>query len=88
MSEYIKKIRMYDKIVKPCRITGYCPYGTLVEEFPLEKDEYTCSVFGHHCPAYYQAEPFVDEKDSELSDEEIDTMWNEMERLWVEKTEE
>jgi len=26
------------KIEKPCHYTGYCPYGSLVEEFPLYQE--------------------------------------------------
>jgi hypothetical protein len=26
---------MWENIIKPCRLCGYCPYGQLVEEFPL-----------------------------------------------------
>lgn len=44
--------------VKPCRILEYCPYGPLVEQFPLpdEDNERSCSVFGHECPVFYVAE--------------------------------
>ena len=46
---------------KPCHELGYCPYGCLVEEFPLEevegkKDSVSCKVFGHNCPMFYHAE--------------------------------
>ena len=47
---------------KPCHVLGYCPYGPLVEDFPLleKEDEETCSIFGHQCPVFYVAEPFMD----------------------------
>jgi len=47
-----------EDVTEPCRVLGYCPYGRLVEEFPLpeEEDIYACPVFGHHCPVYYLAE--------------------------------
>jgi hypothetical protein len=46
---------------QPCHFCGYCPYGKLVEEFPLkERSKYSCKVFGHDCPAYYQAEPMAE----------------------------
>jgi hypothetical protein len=50
---------------KPCRHLGYCPYGSIVEEFPhVDKpDKWRCSVFGHQCPVKAMAEPFVDEGD-------------------------
>ena len=50
---------------KPCHSCGFCPYGQLVEEYPLQgekRDEVSCKVFGHDCPAYYMAEP-LSEKD-------------------------
>jgi hypothetical protein len=47
---------------KPCHFTGYCPYGQLVEEFPLEekRGKYSCKVFGHNCPVFYHAEPMAE----------------------------
>ena len=50
---------------KPCRHLGYCPYGSLVEEFPHLNtgDKWKCSVFGHQCPVIDIAEPFVDESE-------------------------
>jgi len=46
-------------IEKPCHYTGFCPYGQLVEEFPIkqERTEFSCNVFGHDCPVFYCAEP-------------------------------
>ena len=46
---------------KPCNILGWCPYGQLVEEFPLDNlkvkgKEVNCRLFGHHCPMFYHAE--------------------------------
>lgn len=53
--EYIKAI------CKPCWELKYCPYGPLVEEFPIVEDsEYTCRVFGHICPVFKVAEPFTE----------------------------
>jgi hypothetical protein len=51
------------KIEKPCRRLGYCPYGPLVENFPLLKvsNDESCSEFGHQCPVFTCAEGFVDE---------------------------
>jgi hypothetical protein len=37
----------------PCSKLGYCPYGVLVEEYPLDHGEKSCPVFGHDCPVYY-----------------------------------
>jgi len=42
---------------KPCLKLGFCPYGQLVEAFPLVRGEFSCRVFGHDCPVFYCAEP-------------------------------
>lgn len=43
---------------KPCKKLGWCPYGVLVERFPLKEecDEESCRVFGHDCPVFTCAE--------------------------------
>jgi len=61
MSDWLnteKKIWKADKIKKPRHKLGFCPYGKLIEEFPLKEkcDEYSCETFGHDCPVYYHAE--------------------------------
>ena len=55
---------IFENIVKPCRMVKYCPYGALIEEYPLKekKDYMSCKVFGHDCPAYYQAEMVMEGK--------------------------
>jgi len=61
------KIVTHPDLEKPCIKLGYCPYGQLVEEFPLHPNgEYTklsCALenesiiqFGHDCPVHYHAE--------------------------------
>ena len=57
------------KIEKPCHYTRFCPYGQLVEEFPIkeERTEISCTVFGHDCPAFYCAEPMAEEVEKEES---------------------
>lgn len=69
MSNYLnnkKIIHKVKEIVKPCQICCFCPYGQLVEEFPISKkrSDYSCEVFGHDCPVYYHAEPFCEEKEA------------------------
>ena len=63
MSEETKKEKETIEINKPCLKLGYCPYGPLVEDFPLKekRDDVSCSVFGHDCPVFTMAEGFVDE---------------------------
>ena len=51
------------KITKPCKLCGYCPYGQLVEEFPLKQiNKYSCKVFRHDCPVFYHAEQITEEE--------------------------
>jgi len=52
-------------VCKPCWEIKYCPYGPLVEEFPLKKisNEKSCRIFGHDCPVFYVAEPFTETKE-------------------------
>jgi len=45
---------------RPCRVLNYCPYGPLVEEMPFSDPDRACTIFGHDCPIYTCAEPFVD----------------------------
>ena len=44
--------------VKPCHTCGYCPYGAMVEAFPLKekRNKVSCKVFGHDCPMFYNGE--------------------------------
>ena len=51
------------KFGKPCHQTGFCVYGSLVEEFPLERGRWSCQVFGHDCPVFYMAEPLTEDLD-------------------------
>ena len=49
---------------KPCHACGYCPYGKLVEEYQLREvpnEIFSCKAFGHDCPAFYMAEPIMEE---------------------------
>ena len=50
------------QVEKPCRFCGFCPYGQIVEEFPLKvkSDKVSCNVFGHNCPVFYMAEPLAE----------------------------
>ena len=46
--------------VKPCHFYPACPYGTLVELFPLNYEEYSCEIFGHDCPIFYHVEGIIE----------------------------
>ena len=52
-------------VCKPCWELKYCPYGPLVEEFPLkeEGDDRSCRIFGHDCPVFTVAEPLTETKE-------------------------
>jgi len=43
---------------RPCLTLDYCPYGVLIEQFPLATpgDQRGCEIFGHICPAIVVAE--------------------------------
>ena len=58
-------------IPKPCIILQYCPYGTIVELFPLNNpySKQSCAdvngaiiPFGHDCPVHYNAEFYHSDK--------------------------
>ena len=71
MSKITREDLSFPEGIKPCRGCGFCPYGILVEEFPLvdNEDEFSCSIFGHDCPVFYVAEPYLD--DGEVSEEDF-----------------
>lgn len=52
-------------VCKPCWELKYCPFGPLVEDFPIKekKDDSSCRIFGHDCPVFYTAEPLTETKD-------------------------
>ena len=52
-------------VCKPCWELKYCPYGPLVEEFPLEEERSyrSCRIFGHDCPVFHVAEPVTETKE-------------------------
>jgi hypothetical protein len=55
-------------ICKPCWELRYCPYGPLVERFPLVKiddldNPRRCRIFGHECPVFYVSEAICETKD-------------------------
>jgi len=68
IAEWVKS-RKWDKkvkaVCKPCWEIKYCPYGPLVEDFPIAElsDEKRCLIFGHQCPVFSVAEPFTETKE-------------------------
>ncbi len=62
ISDWVKSRQWTKKaktVCKPCWEIKYCPYGPLVEEFPIAKedDDKRCLIFGHQCPVFSVAEP-------------------------------
>lgn len=57
--------RRVSSVCKPCWELKYCPYGPLVEEFPIQEEQNnkSCRIFGHDCPVFYAAEPFTETKE-------------------------
>lgn len=69
-SDWFQKIgaeKRAKAVCKPCWELRYCPYGPLVEEFPLsapeERDHKSCKIFGHDCPVFYVNEPFTETRE-------------------------
>jgi len=65
--------RRVKAVCKPCWELKYCPYGPLVEDFPLKPvpDEQSCRIFGHDCPVFSMAEPFTETKELRRIDRTI-----------------
>lgn len=66
--EWANKINWNDRVksvCKPCWELKYCPYGILVEDFPLEENptEKSCRIYGHNCPVFSVAEPLTETKE-------------------------
>lgn len=74
------KNKKFKKIVKPCRLCGYCPYGQSAKKYKIDNSNGSCKVYGHQCPAFYQAEPFIDE--GEVSDRQMEAMFKEFEQIY------
>jgi hypothetical protein len=67
-SEFLKRSKWKKGVAavcKPCWELKYCPYGPLVEDFPLQetRDSRSCRIFGHQCPVFYVAEPLTETKE-------------------------
>ena len=64
-SQWLNTTFVRNELEKPCIKLQYCPYGGLVEEFPIqeERTKLSCHIkngaiitFGHNCPVHYLAE--------------------------------
>lgn len=68
IQDWAKKINWdlrVKSVCKPCWELKYCPYGSLVENFPLHEinSEKSCRIFGHDCPVFYVSEPVTETKE-------------------------
>jgi len=79
VGEWLNISEIIDKNAKkPCHRLGWCPYGKLVEEFPIREqvNDFTCKVFPHDCPIFYHIE-FTSEKYSQEDyEKEIEILYN------------
>lgn len=54
VSRWVNTIEIVNPgIEKPCVALWYCPYGLLVEAFPMSGGELVCTEGGHDCPVHY-----------------------------------
>jgi len=60
-------------VCKPCWEIKYCPYGVLVEQFPISEKstEKSCRIYGHDCPVFSVAEAFTETKELRRIDRTI-----------------
>jgi hypothetical protein len=67
-----------ENVIKPCLCLHFCPYGCMIEMFPLRKERtyMACSEFGHDCPVYYHAEGVFES--TELTDDDMKKCWDEI----------
>ena len=75
MSRKISKIEnikpQWKNAIKPCLMIWFCPYGPLVEDLPSSEDKKLCEEFGHDCPVFYYAEPFMEDIDKNKDEETL-----------------
>ncbi|MFX0074294.1 MAG: hypothetical protein ACFE96_02550 [Candidatus Hermodarchaeota archaeon] len=63
---------------KPCHRLNWCPYGKMVESFPVREQEnqYSCKVFHHDCPVFYYIENLAEKYNIEEYEKEIEQLFN------------
>lgn len=79
VSEWLNTSEIIDKNAKkPCHRLGWCPYGKLVEEFPIreEVNDFTCLVFHHDCPIFSHIEYTSEEYSQEDYEKEIKNLYD------------
>jgi hypothetical protein len=62
---------------KPCHRLGYCPYGSIIEEFPIRDgtSDFTCKIFRHDCPIFYCIEYSAEKYNLEDYKREIEELY-------------
>ena len=79
VSEWLNKSEILDSNAKkPCHRLGLCPYGKLIEEFPIREqiNDFTCKVFHHDCPIFYHIEYTSEKYSQEDYEKEIEIFFN------------
>jgi hypothetical protein len=79
VGEWLNTSEIIDKTSKkPCHRLGWCPYGKLIEEFPIreEESEFTCKIFQHDCPVFYHVEYTAEKYGKEDYEKEIEILYN------------
>ena len=79
VSEWLNVSEIIDKNAKkPCHRLGWCPYGKLIEEFPIREqlNDFTCKVFQHDCPIFYHIEYTSEKYSQEDYEKEIEILYN------------
>ena len=79
VSEWLNISEIIDKNAKkPCHRLGWCPYGKLIEEFPIREqpNDFTCKVFQHDCPIFYHIEYTSEKYSQEDYEKEIEILYN------------
>lgn len=79
---------IWENAVKPCLLLMFCPYGKLIEEYPISDNEKTCEVLGHDCPVFYHASYFVEgDGEKKVTQKEFDKFFKEIETKYMKDNE-
>lgn len=80
VSDWLNSSKIIDRNAKkPCHRLGLCPYGKIIEEFPIEdqNNEFMCNVFHHNCPIFYHVENTSEKYTQEDYEKEIEELFDE-----------